>query len=134
LWELSSRKKIVLPGELVRRRKHMVMDRNEQVVQQATIILPYFDYEVPLLSLAGGNRSIPVVALCRLLGLCMFCGMCTVCSSTRETQVSSLLLPGHFYNILAIEFTCSKSSEIFTGDRNTISFEVYAHRRVERRR
>jgi hypothetical protein len=50
----------------------MVTEKNEQEVQQSTIILPYFDYEVPLLSLAGGNRNILVVVLCRMVGLCMY--------------------------------------------------------------
>src|SRR6266699_3739577 len=31
--------------------------------------LPYFDYEVPVLSLPDGTRYIPVVALCRMLDL-----------------------------------------------------------------
>jgi hypothetical protein len=88
------------------------MAEDQPLIQQGTMTLPYFDYEVPLLSLAGGNRSIPVVALCRMPGLCMLCGMWTVCSSTRETQAFSHLLPGRFYSMLAIEITCSKSREM----------------------
>src|SRR5215467_13654455 len=41
----------------------------EQNIQQTTITLPYFDYEVPLLSLGDRGGYIPVVALCRMLGL-----------------------------------------------------------------
>ena len=47
----------------------MIAEENEQVVQQTTIILPYFDEEVPVLYMADGLPYIPVVALCRMLGL-----------------------------------------------------------------
>jgi len=46
-----------------------VVEQALPVVQQGTMILPYFDYEVPVLSLPDGTRYIPVVALCRMLGL-----------------------------------------------------------------
>ena len=39
------------------------------VVRQGSMILPYFHKEVPVVSLADGTCYIPVVALCRLLGL-----------------------------------------------------------------
>ncbi len=45
------------------------MVKKEQNIQQTTILLPYFNYEVPLLSLGDGTGYIPVVALCRMLGL-----------------------------------------------------------------
>lgn len=41
----------------------------EQVIQQTSMILPYFNEEVPMLCLQNGSRYIPVVALCRMLGL-----------------------------------------------------------------
>ena len=47
----------------------------KQVIQQTTMILPYFDEEVPVLCLQDGTRHIPVVALCRMLGLRMLCGI-----------------------------------------------------------
>ncbi len=45
------------------------MNENEQVVRQTTMILPYFDYEVPVLYLRNGTPYIPVMALCEMLGL-----------------------------------------------------------------
>jgi hypothetical protein len=45
------------------------MDEREPGVRQATITLPYFDYEVPVLNEEGGTRYIPVIALCEMLGL-----------------------------------------------------------------
>ncbi len=45
------------------------MEQKAQTIHQTTMILPYFDYEVPLLSLGDGAGYIPVVALCRMLGL-----------------------------------------------------------------
>lgn len=44
-------------------------EQSEQVIQQTTMILPYFDYEVPVLCLSDGSRYIPVIALCEMLGL-----------------------------------------------------------------
>ena len=44
-------------------------EHTEQVIQQTTMILPYFDHEVPVLCLEDGARYIPVVALCKMLGL-----------------------------------------------------------------
>ncbi len=41
----------------------------KQVVQQATLILPHFDYEVPVLYVADGTAYVPVIALCEMLGL-----------------------------------------------------------------
>jgi hypothetical protein len=41
----------------------------EQVVQQATLTLPHFHYEVPVLYLTDGAAYIPVVELCKMLGL-----------------------------------------------------------------
>lgn len=43
--------------------------RQEQGVKQATIVLPYFDEEVPVLYLADGTAYLPVKSLCRMLGL-----------------------------------------------------------------
>src|SRR5712692_4527062 len=40
-----------------------------QNIQQATITLPYFDEEVPVLYLADGTAYLPVRSLCRMLGL-----------------------------------------------------------------
>ncbi len=39
------------------------------IVQQGVMTLPYFDFEVPIVYLADGAGYIPVVALCRMLGL-----------------------------------------------------------------
>src|SRR6266849_3852946 len=89
--------------------------------------LPYFDDEVPVLYLADGTGYIPVVALCRMLGIHMFCGMWTVCSSTRETQASLHLLPGRFYSMLAKAITCSTGRQMLTEDRIVIPFEVSGH-------
>ncbi|MBA2680978.1 MAG: hypothetical protein H0U76_21605 [Ktedonobacteraceae bacterium] len=41
----------------------------KQDIQQATITLPYFNYEVPVVYLADGTAYLPVRALCRMLGL-----------------------------------------------------------------
>src|SRR5258708_38476458 len=46
-----------------------MVEQDAQIIQQTTTILPYFDYEVPLLSLGNSSGYIPVVALCRMLGL-----------------------------------------------------------------
>src|SRR5260221_1536660 len=45
------------------------MDESEQVLQQTTILLPMFQEEVPVLAMRDGVRYIPVIALCRMLGL-----------------------------------------------------------------
>jgi len=45
------------------------VEKERHDVQQGTMTLPYFDYEVPVLSLPDGTRYIPVVALCRMLDL-----------------------------------------------------------------
>ena len=39
------------------------MREERPVVRQGTMILPYFDDEVPVVSLADGTRYIPVVML-----------------------------------------------------------------------
>ena len=44
-------------------------EHTEQVIQQTTMMLPYFDHEVPVLCLKDGECYIPVVALCKMLGL-----------------------------------------------------------------
>ncbi len=44
-------------------------EQAEQAIQQTSMILPYFNEEVPVLCLQDGSRYIPVVALCRMLGL-----------------------------------------------------------------
>lgn len=46
-----------------------LLRRQEQSVQQATIVLPYFDEEVPVLYLADGTAYLPVRSLCHMLGL-----------------------------------------------------------------
>jgi hypothetical protein len=43
--------------------------KQEQSIQQATIVLPYFDVEVPVLYLADGTAYLPVRSLCHMLGL-----------------------------------------------------------------
>jgi hypothetical protein len=43
--------------------------KQRQAIQQTTIMLPYFDEEVPALYLAEGTAYLPVRALCRMLGL-----------------------------------------------------------------
>jgi hypothetical protein len=43
--------------------------KQRQNIQQATITLPYFDEEVPVLYLADGAAYLPVRALCQMLGL-----------------------------------------------------------------
>ncbi len=45
------------------------MGENKPIVQQGVMTLPYFDEESPIVYLADGAGSIPVVALCRMLGL-----------------------------------------------------------------
>ena len=43
--------------------------QQEQVVKQSTIVLPYFDEEVPVLYLADDTAYLPVRSLCHMLGL-----------------------------------------------------------------
>jgi hypothetical protein len=43
--------------------------KQRQAIQQTTMMLPYFDKEVPVLYLADGTAYLPVRALCRMLGL-----------------------------------------------------------------
>ena len=69
--------------------------KQRQALQQTTIMLPYFDYEVPVLYLSS-TTSVPVITLCEMLGLRMFCGIWTVCYSTMETKTPFPLLPGGF--------------------------------------
>ena len=45
------------------------MEAREQAVRQATITLPYFEQEMPVLYVADGTPYIPVIALCQMLGL-----------------------------------------------------------------
>jgi len=45
------------------------MGENKPGVQQGVMTLPYFEYEVPIVYLADGAGYIPVVALCRMLGI-----------------------------------------------------------------
>ena len=45
------------------------MDEQVPCVRQATITLPFFDYQVPVLYVEDGTRYIPVIALCEMLGL-----------------------------------------------------------------
>ncbi len=46
-----------------------VSGQQEQGVKQATIVLPYFDEEIPVLFLVDGTAYLPVRSLCRMLGL-----------------------------------------------------------------
>src|SRR5438105_3850352 len=43
--------------------------KQRQSIRQTTMVLPYFDEEVPVLYLANGTAYLPVRALCRMLGL-----------------------------------------------------------------
>jgi hypothetical protein len=43
--------------------------KQRQAIHQTTMILPYFDEEVPVVYLADGTAYLPVRALCRMLGL-----------------------------------------------------------------
>lgn len=45
------------------------MEETEPVMQQTTLVLPYFDEEVPVVCLPDGSRYVPVIALCEMLGL-----------------------------------------------------------------
>jgi len=47
----------------------MHIEVREPVVRQTTITLPYFEQELPALYLADGTAYIPVIALCRMLGV-----------------------------------------------------------------
>jgi hypothetical protein len=49
--------------------KQTVLRQQEQAVEQGTIVLPYFDEEVPVLYLADGSAYLPVRSLCQMLGL-----------------------------------------------------------------
>ncbi len=49
--------------------KNSMRGKQRQAIQQTTIILPYFDEEVPALYLADGTAYFPVKALCNMLGL-----------------------------------------------------------------
>jgi hypothetical protein len=50
-------------------KEQKVSEQLEQGVQQATIVLPFFDEEVPVLYLADGMAYLPVRSLCHMLGL-----------------------------------------------------------------
>ncbi len=56
-------------GHEMHKTEESVVDKAIHIVQQGTMILSYFDFEVPVLSLPDGTRYIPVVALCRMLDL-----------------------------------------------------------------
>ena len=43
--------------------------KQRQAIQQTTMMLPYFDEEVPVLYLADGTAYLPVRSLCRMLSL-----------------------------------------------------------------
>ncbi len=43
--------------------------KQRQAIHQTTMLLPYFDEEVPVVYLADGTVYLPVRALCRMLGL-----------------------------------------------------------------
>jgi hypothetical protein len=42
---------------------------HEREIRQTTMVLPYFDYEIPVLLLQDGSPYIPVIELCTMLGL-----------------------------------------------------------------
>src|SRR6266702_4252779 len=46
-----------------------ISGKQGQSIRQATIVLPYFDEEVPVLYLADGTAYLPVRSLCRMFGL-----------------------------------------------------------------
>jgi hypothetical protein len=46
-----------------------ISGKQGQSIRQATIVLPYFDEEVPVVYLADGTAYLPVRSLCRMLGL-----------------------------------------------------------------
>src|SRR6266571_3653464 len=50
-------------------KEQKVSEQLKQGVQQATIVLPYFDEEVSVLYLENGTAYLPVRALCHMLGL-----------------------------------------------------------------
>jgi hypothetical protein len=45
------------------------VDEHQQEVRQLMVTLPYFHYDVPVLYLRDGAPYIPIIALCRILGL-----------------------------------------------------------------
>jgi hypothetical protein len=45
------------------------MDQSGYILRQENITLPHFHYDVPALYLADGRRYIPVIAICKMLGL-----------------------------------------------------------------
>ena len=70
-------------------------EKQRQAIQQTTMMMPYFDEKVPFLY-PSSTPSVPVIALCVMLGLRMLDVMWTVCYSTRETDTPLHLLPGRF--------------------------------------
>src|SRR5260370_37144320 len=54
---------------LMNAEEHSERRKQRQNIHQGTILLPYFDEEVPVLYLADGAAYIPVRALCHMLGL-----------------------------------------------------------------
>lgn len=51
------------------RKGGIVVEEQKPEVRQTTIVLPYFEYEIPILYLEDKTPYIPVVELCRMLGL-----------------------------------------------------------------
>lgn len=47
----------------------MAVTENESNIRQTTTVLPHFEYEVSVLYLADGTPYIPVIELCKMLGL-----------------------------------------------------------------
>src|SRR5256885_7266069 len=43
--------------------------KQRRAIRQTTMMLPYFDEEIPVLYLADGTAYLPVRSLCRMLGL-----------------------------------------------------------------
>ena len=50
-------------------RERNVTGQERQDIRQTTIVLPYFDEEVPVLYLPDGTAYLPLRPLCRMLGL-----------------------------------------------------------------
>jgi hypothetical protein len=49
--------------------KLMEEGERKEEIRQTTMVLPYFDYEIPVLLLQDGSTYIPVIELCMMLGL-----------------------------------------------------------------
>lgn len=50
-------------------RKDRTIEKAEEDIRQTTIVLSYFEYEILVLYLGDGRPYIPVIELCKMLGL-----------------------------------------------------------------